>query len=154
MTRRPVRVVRESKADHGWLLDTHAWVWLLAGDESRLGQSTRALLADAAAERRLHVSDVSCWELAFKVEVGRYQMSLPLDQWLDRALQAPGITMLPLDRDILLLGARLTAMHGDPADRWLVATAKLHRLTLVTADAAILRFAQKEGLTAVWDART
>ncbi len=40
-------------------------------------------------------------------------------------------------------------MHGDPADRWLVATAKLRQLTLLTADAAILEFGRGEGMTAM-----
>lgn len=154
MTRRPAgRLVRERRDDAGYLLDTHIWVWMVGGEEGRLGSATRALLLQAAGNGALYLSDVSCWEVALKHASGRYRLSLPLDQWLDLAVQVPGMTMLPLERRILLLGAGLTAMHGDPADRCLVATAKLHGLTLITADQAILGFAREEGMTMVRDGR-
>lgn len=154
MTRRaPRRVVRESAPTTGYLLDTHAWVWMLAGDERKMSARMWRLLATAAERGALHVSDVSCWEVALKAATGRYLLGLPVDEWIARATTAPGVTMLPLDRATLLLGARLTGMHGDPADRWLVATAKLHGLTLLTADRAILAFAKTERLTAVQQVR-
>lgn len=111
------------------------------------------LIEEAAAEGNLSVSDLSCWEMAQKVARGRYSLAMPLDEWLELAVRAPGVTMLPLDRATLVLGAKLTEMHGDPADRWLVATAKLRRLTLLTADTTILDFAAREGKTVVRDVR-
>ncbi len=122
MTRRsPARRLRErADGEEAFLLDTHVWVWLLAGEMGRMHRSLPPLLERAAERGNLFVSDISCWEIALKVANGRYALGLPLDEWLDRALQAPGVTMLPLDRSALILGAKLTAMHGDPADRWLV----------------------------------
>ncbi|MDZ4257142.1 MAG: type II toxin-antitoxin system VapC family toxin [Gemmatimonadales bacterium] len=151
--RTPKRVVRDADGTTGYLLDSHVWVWMLAGNERKMPPRTWRLLASAAESGALHVSDVSCWEVALKAATGRYFLGLPVDEWIARATTAPGVLMLPLDRPTLLLGARLTAMHGDPADRWLVATAKLRKLTLLTADRAILSFAKAERLTAVQAAR-
>lgn len=155
MSRRaPASRVRERANEApSLLLDTHVWVWMLAGDRSRMPATVWSLLEAAAAGGSLGVSDLSCWEMALKVARGKYTLSLPLDEWLDQATLAPGITMLPLDRATLVLGAKLTEMHGDPADRWLVATAKLRRLTLLTADTTILDFAARERMTAVRDVR-
>lgn len=151
-TRSRRRVVRDVPAE-GYLLDTHVWVWMLAGERRRMSARTWTLLAEAAERGALHVSDVSCWEVALKAATGRYITGQPIDGWLARAITAPGVTMLPLDREALVLGAHLTAMHGDPADRWIVATAKLRGLTLLTADRTILDFAASEGLTAVVSVR-
>ncbi len=154
MSRHQVWRVRELPEPEGpFLLDTHVWFWLLAGDGRRMHRRMPTLLDDAAARGELHVSDISCWEIAFKAERGTLSLGLPVDEWLDRAVATPGITMLPLDRRVLVHGARLNEMHGDPADRWLVATARQRRLTLLTADAAILAFGRRDRLVRMVDVR-
>lgn len=135
------------------LLDTHVWFWMLVGDMGRMHRSVAGLLDRAAGNGTLYVSDISAWEVATKVATGRLSLSLPVDAWLEQAGRAPGISFLPLDRSALVLGARLGEMHGDPADRWIVATAKLRQLTLLTADRAILEFGRKERVTPMCDVR-
>ncbi|MEP6590997.1 MAG: type II toxin-antitoxin system VapC family toxin [Gemmatimonadota bacterium] len=135
------------------LLDTHVWFWLLVGDLSRMHPSVGGMLDRAARHGMLYVSDISVWEIARKTVSGRLSLSLPVDIWLERAAQAPGISFLPLDRSVLVLGARLGEMHGDPADRWIVATAKLRQLTLLTADRAVLEFGRREQVTPMGDVR-
>jgi PIN domain nuclease of toxin-antitoxin system len=81
-------------------------------------------------------------------------LSIDAGIWLRRAAQAPGIRLLPLDRDILLLSTRLAgAVHNDPADRMLIAAAVLNNLPLVTADRLIIEYAQEHPGTPVVDAR-
>lgn len=135
------------------LLDTHVWFWMLVGDMGRMHRSVAGLLDRAAGAGMLYVSDISTWEVARKAASGRLSLSLPVDAWLEQAARAPGVTFLPLDRSVLILGARLDEMHGDPVDRWLVATAKLGKLTLLTADRAILEYGRKERVTPMGDVR-
>lgn len=135
------------------LLDTHVWFWMLVGGIGRMHRSVAGLLDRAAGNGTLYVSDISCWEVARKASSGRLSLALPVDAWLEQAARAPGVTLLPLDRTVLVLGARLNEMHGDPADRWIVATAKLRQLALLTADSAVLDFGRRDRLTAMVDAR-
>ena len=142
---RPSRVHRPGQGRLGaapLLLDTHAWVWLLEGATARWHRATTALLEAAAARRALVVSDISFWEIGIKAAKGKLELTLPATLWLQRAAQAPGIQSLAVTREILVLSTQLDGtVHGDPADRILVASAQLHGLSLVTADAAIVEAA-------------
>ena len=51
-----------------------------------------------------------------------------------------GILELPLTGDIAIIAVELADLHGDPADRFIAATAIAHNATLMTADAALLRW--------------
>ena len=145
---------RPSKSTGGQiLLDTHIWLWMLSGQIDRMHPATVALLEDAARSGHIRVSEISCWEVAWKVANGRLSLGMPVDEWLARATRAPGVTMVPLDRDVLVMAALLEGIHGDPADRWIVATAKLRRMTLLTADRALLDFGRRERMTMMADAR-
>lgn len=136
--------------DHGpLLLDTHLWVWMLDPALGALPAGIRPLLERAAAARELLVSDISAWEVAQKVARGRLSFTSPVEAWIARAVLAPGVTMLPLSRDALVLSTQLATLHGDPADRILVATAKLMGVPLATADRQIAEWARAEGRTPV-----
>ena len=116
------------------LLDTHIWIWYLEGDATKLAPGITALL-DRAGK-------------------GKLTFSLDVTIWLKRAELAPGIRFLPLDRDTLLLSTRLQGtVHNDPADRMLIAAAKLHNVPLVTADGLIVDYAHTYAGTPVVDAR-
>ncbi len=135
------------------LLDTHIWVWMLEGALGRCAYALPALLSHSAAKSGLVVSDISFWEVAQKCATEKLTLAVPVKDWLDQAEQAPGVRYQPLDRATLVLSTQLTALHGDPADRMLVATAKLHRVPLVTIDTRIIEFAKQEQRTPVCDAR-
>ena len=162
-TRRSVPVARRSKVwraadlmgyDGPLLLDTHVWVWHLSGDTTRIDADVRTLLDRAGAASRLHVSDISYWEVAVKAAKQRITLSMDAAVWLQRAEHAPGIHFLPLDRQILLLSTRLSGtVHNDPADRMLIAAAQINNLPLVTADRLIIEYAQSVHGTPVVDVR-
>lgn len=136
------------------LLDTHIWVWHLEGDTNQLTPKLVALLDRCSSAGQLRVSDISYWEVAVKTAKAKLLLSVDAGIWLRRAAQAPGIRLLPLDRDILLLSTRLGgAVHSDPADRMLIAAALLNNLPLVTADRLIIEYAQEHPGTPVVDAR-
>lgn len=127
------------------LLDTHAWLWHLDGDESRFPAGAVDLLRERGRERLLAVSDISAWEVATKVAKGKLTLALETSHWIARAERAPGIAFVRLDRQILVASASLPgALHGDPADRILVATSLAHGFWLATADQAILDYARSD----------
>lgn len=137
------------------LLDTHVWVWHLAGDRTRLSADVIALLDRIGGSSRLHVSDISYWEVAVKAAKQKLTLSVDAAIWLQRAERAPGIRFLPLSRDVLLLSTRLAGtVHNDPADRMLIAAAQINNVPLVTADRLIIEYARSVPGTPVVDART
>ena len=136
------------------LLDTHIWLWYLEGAERELASAALELLRRANRAHQLFVSDVSVWEIGTKVAKGRLRLALDVSLWVARAERAPGVTFLPLDRPTLLLSTALPGeVHGDPADRMLIASAVLHRCALVTADRTIIGYARGAGPLTVIDAR-
>lgn len=136
------------------LLDTHVWIWYLDGAGDRLPSRVAEGLRTAAANEGLLVSDISVWEVGKKVARGRLRLMPSASAWIDRAGRQPGLSFLPLDREILLGSTQLPGeVHGDPADRMLIATAALAGIPLVTADRAILEYAERAGGFAVVDAR-
>ncbi len=124
------------------LLDTHALVWLLEGNE-HLGETSRDLVRAAATNRTLYVSAITPWETSMLVTKGRLAFNREVGQWLNVALAMPGMSLIPLSVEISVASTRLPGdFHADPADRIIVATARQFGATLITEDKLILDYAQ------------
>lgn len=117
------------------LLDTHVWIWSLLEPE-RLGSAARRALSDPECE--LWLSPISVWELLLLVERGRVELDRDPDAWLDEALARAPMREAPLTHAIARESRRVRLPHGDPADRFLAATARVLELALVTADRRLL----------------
>jgi PIN domain nuclease of toxin-antitoxin system len=115
------------------LLDTHIWLWSLQ-DPSRLGK--RVLHELRNRDNELWLSPISTWEALTLNEKRRIQLPADLTHWLAQATAK--LREAPLTHEIALAAQRLGIPHKDPADRFLVATAKVLGLTLVTADGHLL----------------
>lgn len=121
------------------LLDTHALIWLNDGNE-RLGSVARARLL-GLPEKSILVSAISFWEIALLVEKKRLVFDRPLDDWFDQATQFAAAEITPITRDVDIASVRLPEpFHADPADRFIVTTARLAKVPLMTADQAILAY--------------
>jgi PIN domain nuclease of toxin-antitoxin system len=120
------------------LLDTHAAIWFTTDDEA-LGKDSRAIADAALAEGRLAVSAISFWEIALLIAKRRLRARRTVAEQRAKVLGA-GMLELPLTGDIALLTAELQNLHGDPADRFIAATAIVHGATLVTADTTLLQW--------------
>ena len=118
------------------LLDTHIWLWSLL-DPDRLGDSTRHALR--SRENELRLSPISVWEALLLAERGRVVLNPDPHRWLRKAISIAPIAEAPLTIDVALTSRSVDVEHQDPADRFIVATAAVHGLTLVTADARLLR---------------
>lgn len=136
------------------LLDTHVWLWALDHTRGSLGAAALGLIERAASAQRLYVSDFSYWEVAMLVSKGRLRMAADVAVWLERAAAAPGITSAPVTRDVLIHSTRLPGeMHGDPADRILLAQAQFLGAALMTCDRGIVDYATRTPGIPVCDAR-
>jgi len=120
------------------LLDTHTLLWAIAGSD-RLSLSAKSVLTKP--NTRVYVSVVSCAEIACHVEKGRLTLPVHWKTWFRMALEKNGWTPLPLDLPIMEESYSLPGIfHVDPVDRALTATARIHGLTLITADRKILSY--------------
>ena len=117
------------------LLDTHIWLWSLL-EPDRLSENL--LHALRSTETELYLSPISIWELTILASKDRVVLNSEVDEWVDEALSWVPITEIPLTIQAALEANRLNLPHCDPADRFIVATAKTFELTLVTADTRIL----------------
>jgi PIN domain nuclease of toxin-antitoxin system len=75
------------------LMDTHVWVRWLDPEVKPLPQG---LLDQLATEDKLAVSAITCWEVAWLHRRGRLELTVPLEQWIDWALDNSGVVCLPV----------------------------------------------------------
>ncbi len=130
-----------------YLLDTHTLIWALEAPE-QLPAPIQALLSDPA-NLPFGVAAITPWEIAMLASRGRLQLGRPVSDWLAAALNPNFVSLLPLLPPIAVDSCTLPgSFHADPADRMIVATARHHGLTLLTADAAIQAYPH---LRTLWD---
>ncbi|HEY1262502.1 MAG TPA: type II toxin-antitoxin system VapC family toxin [Terriglobales bacterium] len=115
------------------LLDTHIWLWSLQRPDL-LGKRVRQELRNPANE--LWISPISTWEALTLHTKRKITLHADLAQWVARATAS--FREAPLTHEIALVSRQLSLLHNDPADRFLAATAKILKLTLVTADTRLL----------------
>jgi PIN domain nuclease of toxin-antitoxin system len=118
------------------LLDPHAALWLTTVSK-RLGRRSRHIADRALGQNELAVSAITFWEIAMLI--ARHQLR-SIDSPVDtrRLILDAGIRELPLTGEIGVLATELGGLHGDPADRFIAATAIAHDATLMTADERLL----------------
>lgn len=117
------------------LLDTHIWLWSLA-DPGRLSKRVRA--AVTRAENDLWVSPISVWELLVLAERGRVKLDDEPRRWVAEALASTPAQEAILTFEVAIRSREVMLAHPDPSDRFLVATALVYDLTLVTADESLI----------------
>ena len=119
------------------VLDTHVLIWAVNGD-SRLGAAARSLIEETAQTDCVSVSAITPWEIALMAERGRLRLGRQVAAWIETAFALPGVNPIPIATDSVRLPGNL---HSDPADRFIVSTARYCDAPLVTADRAILAYA-------------
>jgi PIN domain nuclease of toxin-antitoxin system len=117
------------------LLDTHIWLWSLLEPTQLHSRVARAL---SNPESELWLSPISTWETLVLVEKGHLTLKQDSRSWIDEALASVPIREAPLTHEIAIESRYIDVPHADPADRFLVATAQVLELTLITADERLL----------------
>lgn len=140
-------------AERPLVLDTHVWIWVVEGVRDELsGEAVREIEA-ASGRGDVLVSAISIWEVAMLEAKDRIGLDRRVDEWVRAALRAPGLRLLPLSPEIVIESTRLPGTpHGDPADRMLMASARVTGGRLATRDGSIVEYGEA-GHVAVVDAR-
>lgn len=120
------------------LLDTHTLIWWL-NDQTRLSPAQREVLGTIIPASPVLVSDISLWEVATLCSLGRIRLGIPLREWLNKAVAPPLVRRQGISPAIAAELAELPdSFHRDPADRILVATARVLGAALITQDRRII----------------
>jgi PIN domain nuclease of toxin-antitoxin system len=126
-----------------YLLDTHAFLWLLSGDR-RLSPLAKRLFLASSTE--LVLSIVSAWEVSIKYSLGKLRLPDMPRRWLRRHLSAQSIELLPVSFDQVTLVAELPFHHRDPFARLIASQALDESLELISAD----RVFDAYGVKRIW----
>ena len=118
------------------LLDTHIWIWNTL-EPWRISSEVNQALADP--ENELWLSPISIWELLTLLEKGRVILNEDIGAWIARSKQELLLREAPVTWEVAEKLPSTLLGHRDPGDRFLVATARVLNLTLVTADERLMR---------------
>jgi PIN domain nuclease of toxin-antitoxin system len=127
------------------LLDTHALLWW-ALDPARLSARATELLSQMERGGGL-ASSISIWELGVKIQRGKLELGITIDEFARRVQLTGVVELVPVDTRTWLRSVGLDWDHRDPADRVIVATALLANVPVLTKDEVIHAF---DGVEAVW----
>jgi PIN domain nuclease of toxin-antitoxin system len=116
------------------LLDTHALLWNHLGD-LRLSAAARLLIDDVTNTK--HISPAVYWELAIKVQLGKYILSESYEDFIQHAIYDNNFPILPVEPRHTAVLVSLPLHHKDPFDRLMIAQAMVEGISLVSADPAL-----------------
>jgi len=120
-----------------FLIDTHVFLWFIAGD-ARLSQPVRKAIEDE--ENEVLMSIASVWEIAIKISVGKLILAKPFADLIPEQIAENEIELMPVRMDDLKLIATLPLHHRDPFDRLLIAQASVQGIALASDDANFARY--------------
>jgi PIN domain nuclease of toxin-antitoxin system len=120
------------------LLDTHVAIrWL--SDSKKLSRKQAHALDEAARRAEpVTLSSMSLLEVALLTSLGRLRLKISLDEFFEGLQANPLLQVLPLTYEVAMEVASIGSALKDPADRAIVATARVHRLRLLTFDQRII----------------
>lgn len=120
-----------------YLLDTQAFLW---ADAEPAMLSTRARDAMADPANRLFLSVASVWEMQIKSQLGKLPLRLPLEQLIREHVGHGSLETWQVDLPHVYELSSLPALHRDPFDRLIVATARLEKVTLISSDPLVQQY--------------
>ena len=123
------------------LLDTHAFLWWVQDDPKLTRRARRAIADEDCA-----LSLASCWEMAIKVRLGKLEVPVPVERFIQKQVELNGFSLLPISLEHASRVADLPFHHRDPFDRLLVAQAMVEAVPLVTCDPKISPYP----ITRIW----
>jgi PIN domain nuclease of toxin-antitoxin system len=128
------------------ILDTHVWWWAVS-EPNQLSREAHRLITKTRSDQRA-IASISIWEFAMMVKRGRIKLRISPEEWLDHTINRTGLAVFNLSPKIALESCNLLGtFRNDPADRIIVATARVHLLELITKDQKIIDYPY---VTTVW----
>lgn len=131
----------------GVLLDTCAVIWLANG--GAMASAAMVAITTAALAQSVHVSPISAWEIGLLSrprpdKTPEVQFLPDPKTWFARFMTGPGIRPADFTPGIAIDASHLPGeLHGDPADRLIIATARHHGLPIVTRDRKIIAYGER-----------
>jgi PIN domain nuclease of toxin-antitoxin system len=127
------------------ILDTCAIIWCVS-EPQKLSAAAREAIA--ATDTCVYVSAISCAEIACLAEDGRIKVTPHWRTWFNRAVTDNGWSVLDIDLETVQEAFSLPdGFHRDPADRFIVAAARLRSMPVITADCKILDYPHVQSLS-------
>ena len=124
------------------LLDTHAFLWFVAGDD-RLSLRASETIADADDAL---LSVASCWEIAIKASLGKLVLTSPVERFLTEQIAFNRLELLHIELPHATRVATLPWNHRDPIDRLLAAQALHEKVAIVSGDPVFRAY----GVKRIW----
>lgn len=118
------------------LLDTHALVWFLNGDE-KLSLTVKESIEDPNNTK--FVSIASIWEIAIKISLDKFRFPKGFKNLL-KLIEENGFEILPISFEHTMIVSTLEYIHRDPFDRILIAPCKADNMAIATKDENIRRY--------------
>lgn len=129
------------------LLDTHAWVWWVSSPDL-LSATAQKAIDDAVKKNSVFISSISSWEVALLVKQGRLELDRPVQEWIAATEMQDFCDFVPISNAVAIESVNLPEpLHRDPADRMIIATARIHRWELVTKDGKMHEYPH---ITTLW----
>ena len=119
-----------------YVLDTHAALWLLEGNE-KLSQTARNIIYND--ENEIYVSIISAWEIAVKVSLSKLVFAGGSEVFLS-AVKENNIELLGIKDDYIKIVEKLPYIHRDPFDRLIISTVLSEDMTIITIDENIRKY--------------
>ena len=125
------------------LLDTHSFIWFIAGDPKLSDPARQAIQNE---ENDVLLSAASIWEMAIKTSLGKLALAQPFDQLIPAQLELNAIEVLPVEAAHAIRVATLPYHHRDPFDRLLAAQSLEEDLPIVSVDIVLDSY----GVKRIW----
>ena len=113
------------------ILDTCGLIWLATASKELSREGLRAIESTEV----VHVSAISAFEIGYKYALGDLDLPCDPEKWYHDVLAHHGLSEVPVDGKIAIASTKLPLIHRDPCDRFIIATARLFHLKVVTGDA-------------------
>lgn len=126
-----------------FLLDTHAFLWWVAGDR-QLSKTARAAIGDP--DNDIFVSSASALEIATKARLGKLPGAKAVAADVATVIAGQGFAALPITVQHGQLAGSLPPPHRDPFDRMLISQSIIEHMPLVSIEIAFDRY----GIQRVW----
>ena len=133
----------------GLLLDTHVWIWYVIGS-NEISKPLRKEIGNAIKNNKIHIAAISLWEISMLESKRRIILEMPCLEWIKSAIDYTHAQILHVIPEIAVESCYLPGdFHEDPADRLIVATARVEALPIVTRDARILQYSRKKYISTI-----
>ncbi len=121
-------------------LDTHIILWSVVAPD-QLSRDVKRKIEQAQEQNRLAICSISLWEISMLNLKGKINIFEPVKDFLESISNLDGLRVIEINAEIAAESTLLVNFHGDPADRIIVASTRVHGGTLITRDDEILKWA-------------